>query len=252
MKHKRNFLDLFEVEKPILAMIHLKGDNDEERLKIAKCEIDLLIESGVDGLIVENYFGSVANVEEVLKYLHKERNNIVYGVNVLGDYKSAFELADCYGVKYIQIDSVAGHLNSADDSRFHKHITSLRESTNISVLGGVRFKYQPYLSGRSLEEDLHIGMDRCDSMVVTGKGTGIETDLNKINQFRDIMGSNFPLIVGAGLTVENCAAQISLADAAIVGSYLKDTGNDDGNVSLKNAKAFMNEVERLRKMYNLN
>lgn len=247
MKLNRNFLDLFEVKKPILAMIHLKGDSDEERLKIAKREIDLLIEIGVDGLIVENYFGNVANVEEVLKYIDKERNNIVYGINILGDYKNAFELADRYGVKYIQIDSVAGHLNPTDDSRFHKHITSLRESTNACVLGGVRFKYQPYLSGRSLEEDLIIGMERCDSVVVTGKGTGIETDLDKIKQFRDIMGTSFPLIVGAGLTVENCSPQISIADAAIVGSYLKDTGKDDGNVSLKNTKDFMNEVVRLRK-----
>ena len=51
------------------------------------------------------------------------------------------------------------------------------------LLGGVRFKYQPVHSGRTLEEDLRIGMERCDAIVCTGEGTGIPTPLGKVEEF---------------------------------------------------------------------
>jgi len=243
---KRNFLDLFKTVKPVLAMIHLKGDSREEKLEIAKREIDQLIDNGMDAVIIENYFGNPDDVEEVLKYIYQERKHIIYGVNVLEDDKRAFELAIKYEAKFIQIDSVAGHLNIEEDKKFHDFIIQMREQTNAFVLGGVRFKYQPYLSGRSLEEDLKIGMSRCDGIVVTGEGTGLETDLEKIQVFRTIIGKDFPLVVGAGLTAENSGTQLSIADGAIIGSFLKDTYKDDGNVSVKHVNHFMESLQKLR------
>ncbi|GGK02347.1 membrane complex biogenesis protein, BtpA family [Lentibacillus kapialis] len=241
-----SFLDLFKVEKPILAMLHLKGDDSDERVTIAKHEIDKLIENGVDGVIVENYFGDVADVEAVLKYINENRSHIIYGVNVLRNDNKAFELANHYNANFIQLDSVAGHLNEEDDKRFNAQIKRLRESSSAYVLGGVRFKYQPYLSGRPLEEDLSIGKKRCDGIVVTGSGTGVETDNKKIEEFRTIIGPDFPLVVGAGLTKENCMAKLSVADAGIVGSYLKENGKDDGLVSTINTDIFMEQVKKLR------
>ncbi|KON90219.1 membrane complex biogenesis protein, BtpA family [Sporosarcina globispora] len=226
-------------------MIHLKGESKEEKLKIAKNEIDQLIENGIDAVIIENYFGSPEDVEEVLKYIYKERKNIIYGINVLDDDKKAFELAMKYEAKFIQLDSVAGHLTIEEDEKYHEFIDHMRTQTNAFVCGGVRFKYQPYLSGRSLEEDLKIGMSRCDGIVVTGTGTGIETDLEKIKEFRTLIG-DFPLIVGAGLTAENCDTQLAIADAAIIGSYLKDSFKDDGDVSVKHVKHFMDTLQKVR------
>lgn len=242
----KDFLSLFDVEKPIMAMIHLKGESAEEKIEIAKLEIDQLIENGIDAVIIENYFGTPEVVEKVLNYIYQERKNIVYGVNVLDDDKKAFELAVKYDVKFIQLDSVAGHLELEADAAFHDWITNARKETAAFILGGVRFKYQPYLSGRSLEEDLKIGMDRCDAIVVTGEGTGLETDITKIKEFRRIMGNDFPLVVGAGITADNLDDQLDVADAAIVGSYLKDTYKDNGNVSVEHVRHFMNEVKKVR------
>lgn len=242
----KTFNDLFKTCKPVLAMIHLKGDSREEKLKIAKHEIDLLLENDIDAVIIENYFGSAEDMEEVLKYIYKERKNIIYGINVLDDDIKAFELAMKYDAKFIQIDSVAGHLNVEEDKKFHEFMNQMRSQTNALVLGGVRFKYQPYLSGRSLEEDLTIAMSRCDGIVVTGEGTGMETDLEKIKEFRTLIGNDFPLIVGAGLTAENCSSQLSIANGAIVGSYLKDSYKDTGDVCVDHVKHFMEEVFKLR------
>lgn len=243
---KRHFLSLFKVNKPIMAMIHLKGESTEEKMEIAKHEIDQLIDNGIDAVIIENYFGSPKHVEEVLKYIHTKRKEIIYGVNVLDHDEMAFELANKYDAKFIQLDSVAGHLPVEEDTAFHEFMIKMREKTGAFVLGGVRFKYQPYLSGRSLEEDLKIGMERCDGIVVTGDGTGMETDMDKIKAFRNIVGDDFPLIVGAGLTSENVDNQLSIGDAAIVGSYLKDTYKDDGNVCVKHVQEFMRAVGKIR------
>jgi len=248
---KRNFLELFKTVKPILGMIHLKGENTEEKLEIAKREIDQLIENGIDAVIIENYFGSPEDVEKVLKYIYKERKDIIYGVNILDDDKRGFELANKYEAKFIQIDSVSGHLEIDKDEMYDEFIQKMREQTNAFVLGGVRFKYQPYLSGRTLEEDLKIGMRRCDAIVVTGTGTGIETNLDKINEFRAIIGDEFPLIVGAGLSAENCSSQLELADGAIIGSYLKDNYKDNGNVNVEHVHYFISELQKFRDQLNV-
>ena len=65
-----------------------------------------------------------------------------------------------------------------------------------------RFKHCPYLSGRSLKEDLEIAMTRCDAIAVSQDETGQETSMDKIQEFRNIIG-DFPLIVGAGMTADN-------------------------------------------------
>lgn len=246
MSTQKMFERVFGTTKPIIGMIHLKGTNDRDIIRRAVSEIDTLNKNGVDGIMIENYFGDAYNVEEVLDYLHKIRSELVYGVNILNDYYKSYELADKYGASFIQVDSVAGHLYKYDDMIFDKSINFLRDTSNTILFGGVRFKYQPYLSQRSLAEDLKIGMERCDAIVVTGEGTGIQTDLNKIKEFRNIIG-NFTLIVGAGLTSDNCVPQLSIADGGIVGSYIKDNHHDNGEISETYTKEFMDKVKTLRK-----
>ena len=241
-----NFLDLFQHDKPIIGMIHLNGNDDIDILTKAIREVGVYTKNGIDAVLIENYFGDVNNVEQVLDYLYNYQDSIIYGVNVLGDYNKAFELANKYAAKFIQIDSVAGHLNFFNDCIFENDIKYLRSSSEAFVLGGVRFKYQPYLSGRSLEEDLVIGMNRCDAIVVTGTGTGKETDLEKIKKFREIL-KNYPLIIGAGLNPDNCEKQLLIADAGIVGSYLKTQHKDYGDVSLEYVDELVGKVKRLRR-----
>ena len=91
---------------------------------------------------------------------------------------------------------------------------------------------------RSLEEDLKLGMERCDAIVVTGAGTGINTDLEKIKTFRSILG-DFPLIVGAGMTADTAQEQLAYSDGAIVGSYFKEFGEAEYPVDEERVKEFI-------------
>lgn len=240
------FLKIFKNKKPIFGMLHLKGNNDEEVFERAKKEIDIYRENGIDAVIVENYYGNYYQMEKVLDYLNTSKfENLIYGVNCLNVDVMGFELASRYNASFVQFDSVAGHLKERDDYTYEAFINKYRKESKAFILGGVRFKYQPYLSGRSLEEDLKIGMSRCDAIVVTQDATGQETSMEKIKEFRKIIG-DFPLVIGAGVTADNCIEQLSVGDAAIVGSYFKDTYKDSGDVDGTHVKKLLDTLKEIR------
>lgn len=248
MRSRNTFLSMFPVKKPIIGMLHLKGNDQKEMLDRALLETEQMISNGVNAVIVENYFGTVEDVQLVLEHFHSTGVDFIYGVNVLEHDKKAFDFANKYGASFIQLDSVAGHLPIDEDKEFEDFINKEGSLYNGFILGGVRFKYQPYKSGRSLEEDLRIGMKRCDAIVVTGDATGEETPIDKVQEFRRIIG-DFPLIIGAGMTSENLEEYFAIADAAIVGSYFKEGFVDKGDVMPSHIKKFMQEVQKYQRLY---
>jgi predicted TIM-barrel enzyme len=175
----------------------------------------------------------------------KNHGDITYGINLLDDDELNFKLARDYSCAFMQIDSVCGHVPPEKDGELAEFLRRGRESSGALLIGGVRFKYQPYLSGRSLEEDLRIGMERCDAIAVTGNYTGQETDFAKIQSFRGILG-DFPLVVAAGVTAGNIKQQLALCDACITGSYFKRNHNAKEELDAGNIARFMDAVKKVR------
>lgn len=237
------YRELFGNQKPVMAMLHLKGDSEEDMLRRAKREARCYLENGVEALLVENYFGSAQDCEAVLAWLQQEHPQVVYGVNILGDYAKAFELAGRYNARFLQIDSVCGHLKPAADEKYAAALNECRARSQAVVLGGVRFKYQAVNSGRTVEEDLRLGMQRCDAIVVTGEGTGQVTPMEKVRQFRETL-ADFPLVLGAGVKPDTLRDTLAYCDGAIVGSYFKEEHRDYGDVYAPHVEAFMAEKRR--------
>jgi predicted TIM-barrel enzyme len=240
------FRGAFAVPKPILGMLHLGGDNPADRLTRAVEEARIMAGEGIDGLVVENYFGDAVDVEPVLERLLGLDLGPCIGINVLHDNAHAFALAHRYPVTFMQIDSVCGHLTPDQDEGFAADLAVERAGVSALLLGGVRFKYQPVLSGRTEAEDLRLGAARCDALVVTSDATGQETDPAKIRRFRAAVGDGVPILIGAGLTEANVATQLALADGAIVGSWLKEGHIDKGRLSASNVACFMSAVRQTR------
>ena len=238
------FLDLFPVKKPVFGMLHFKGENREEKLERCLREAEIYRDNGVDAVIVEDYFGDAEDVKAGLELL-SEKGGFTIGVNVLDNWELSWEYAKKYGAKFIQVDSVAGHLTPEEDVAYGEMIRRYMDEGGMYVIGGVRFKYKPVLSGNDLETDLKIGMERCHALAVTGEGTGMDSPTQKIIDFRKIVG-DFPLVVAAGMTTDTVFEKLSLADAAIVGSTFKDTRKDTGDVSAEHVKEFMDKVFELR------
>jgi len=247
------FKALFRAEKPIIGMIHLAG---KDPVKRALDELKIFEAEGISGAIVENYYGSIMDVRRTLELAAKQNLSLILGVNVLpNEFQDSFSLAHNYGARFIQLDQVAGryvemHGRASSNASKVKQLDHTayskfrRNYPNLVVLGGVHPKYYVPIAESNLEEDLKKGMERAEAIVVTGEGTGMETPIEKIREFRIILG-DYPLIVGAGLNPENAEEQLSVADGAIVGSALK-TDNQTGNIlNLGKIRTLMNIVESI-------
>lgn len=241
----RTFSEVFPTPKSIIGVIHLKGEGEADIRERAKREIDLYVEGGLDAIIAEDYFGPYPQLEWVLDYLQGQKLPIPYGVNCLNFDSLNFRLARNYDCDFLQLDSVVGHVKPRDEASLDAFFDLERPRTEALVLGGVRFKYQPVLSARSLEEDLVTAQGRCDAVCVTGDGTGVQTPLEKLAHFKAQLGS-FPLVICSGLRADNCAEQLHIADAAVVGSFFKDTGKDTGDVDAGKIRLLMEQVRRVR------
>jgi len=233
---ENKFQRLFSVKKPIIGMIHLAGNSLNEKIGRALNELEIYQSEGVDGAVVEDYHADGNSLISVLKEISKKQWNLKLGVNYLRDPNWGFELAQKYGASFVQIDSV--------DEDLDRYSSERKTFPNLAVLGGVRFKYQPS-TGKSLEEDIVQGKSRCDAIVTTGDGTGLETPIEKLKQFKHIL-PNFPLIVGAGVDYSNVIEQLMIADSAIVGSYFKPEKNTYAPVGRELVREFMDRVKEVR------
>lgn len=238
-------LSLFREKKPIIGMIHLKGNTDQDIFERAKKEVDLYVKNGIDGIMLENYYGTYDHLEQILEYVSKQQLEVPYGVNCLNIDAMCFELATKYKTDFMQIDSVVGHVKPRDEATLDAFFKMYRKKCPAYLIGGVRFKYQPVLSEKTVEEDLKIGMTRCDAIAVTQNATGEETSMEKIQLFRNTIGT-FPLVIAAGVTAENVQSQMKIGDMAIIGSYFKDNYKDEGELCPEHIKQLMTEVRKLR------
>ena len=234
------FKKLFNSSKPIIGMIHTGTTDGYSMLELAQREIEMYLRYGISPLI-ENFFGSAEDCEAVLKWMRQVHPDAVYGLNILGNYKKAFALAAKYGARFIQIDSVCGHLEPKADAKYAAELAQCRADVDVVLLGGVRFKYQPIRSGRSLQGDLLLGIERCDAIVCTGEGTGMPTSMGKVDAFREVLG-DFPIIVGAGVTLDSLTETLHKADGAIVGSWLKFDHNANNPVNEELVKQFRQKM----------
>lgn len=225
-------------------MIHMYGS--EQAANYADKEIEIFEQEGVDGFILENYHGTLKEIRQVLSWIDEIPGNMLKGINILpNDIVTAYELAAAYKLDFIQFDYVAGSYERTAQFDHQTFIRFRDRFPEIKILGGVWPKYYEPEAGSKLWEDIEAAQGRCDAIVVTGAGTGKETPLDKIKQFRELAGAT-PLIIGAGLTPENAIEQLIHADGAIVGSTFKKLGKTTNPVDRILVKEFMNEVKKVR------
>ena len=77
--------------KPIIAMLHLKGNSDEEIMERMKNETEIYYRNGVDAVLVENYFGDTRTVDVHIRRLRAH----------LGEDKEHSIIDTVFGVGYV-------------------------------------------------------------------------------------------------------------------------------------------------------
>ena len=254
----------FGTRTPVVGMVHLpplpgapRFDGDLETVvERAVADAESLSAGGVDGLLVENFGDAPFHPDDVPKHTVAamtraatavtDAADLPVGVNVLrNDAGAALSVAAAVGAAFVRVNIHAGARvtdQGVVEGRAHETLR-LRErlDADVGVLADVGVKHSAPLSERSVREELRDVCERglADAAVVSGPATGEgvgEAALGTAIEAREAVAPETPVLVGSGVTADNAADLLSVADGAIVGTALKEGGEttapvDEGRVA---------------------
>lgn len=265
---KFSLRDIFSAERPLIGVIHLPPLPGSPRYKgsmagvvdRAKRDARVYAESGLDGLILENYGDlpfypegvppeTVAAMALVGAEVHRAID-IPMGVNVLrNDALSALGLAAVLDASFIRVNVLMGAMITdqgivqGQAHRLLRQRSVLRLSTKI--FADVMVKHARPLVHQDMHmaarELVHRGM--ADALIVTGEATGAQPLLDELKSVKEAVGET-PVLAGSGVMPENVAEVLAIADGAIVGTSLKRDGHTENEVEAERVKALLKSVGR--------
>ncbi len=223
-------------------------------------------QGGIDGLLMENGWDlpfakpddigheTVAAMTAIGIALVRE-TPLPLGVNCLANgVKPALAIAKACGARFVRSNQwvnayvanegfVEGAAPAALRYRAWLHAQGIRIFADVHVKHGSH----AIVSDRSLAEQTRdaVFFD-ADVLIATGQRTGGATDIEEVRGIKS--ASSLPVIVGSGLTTENAAELLELADGAIVGSWAKQDGVWWNTVDSERVKRLMGVVRVIRKV----
>ena len=246
---KEKFRQLFGKSKALIGMVHveaLPGTPDFEGSMQAVIDGALrdaatLKEAGFDAILIENMHDlpylnrevghEISSAMAIIGYLIKRAFQMPTGMQILaGANHAAMAAANSGGLDFIRAEGfVFSHvadegLMNADAGnllRFRKNIGA----ENILVFSDIKKKHSAHTITADvdlLETAEAAAFCKSDGIIVTGTSTGKKTSQADLNA---LLSQSLPVIVGSGITADNLPEYIELADAFIVGSWLKTDGN---------------------------
>jgi membrane complex biogenesis BtpA family protein len=246
-----DFRKIINKDKSLIGMVHLQalpGSPQSEKtpqqiIDIAVDEARKLAEFGFDAILIENMHDTpymLRNVgPEIVAAMTVATQAVIdavdlpIGVQILaGANKAALAVAHATGAHFIRAEGFAfasiadeGLMDVADAGPLLRERRRIN-AEHIAILADIQKKH----SSHALTADLSIGDHArgadfmgADGVIVTGSHTGHAVDMDQLRQVRG--ATELPLLVGSGVTPENVKDIFKFADAAIVGSSIKQGGN---------------------------
>jgi len=266
-----NFKKLFNIQCPVIGMIHLQPLPGTPKNKVSPKEIiakaleeaQIFIDHGIDGLMIENMHDvpylkkelgpEVISLMSIIGYEIKHRSQLPCGIQILSSAnQAALASAHAANMDFIRAEGfVYGHLAdegyiescAGDLLRYRKQIGA----ENICILTDIKKKHSSHAitSDISLEETAKISeFFLSDGIIVTGPHTGVAANKDEIVSVRKI--TELPIIAGSGVTISNMDHFYPVCDALLVGSYFKKDGHWANDVDAKRVESFMNQMKELR------
>jgi hypothetical protein len=268
----KSLKEMFEVEKPIIGMIHLLPlpgapgydfYGMETVIEHALRDAEALISGGVDGLIVENmwdlpyYVGMEVPPEEmtaqaVAARAVVEAMEVPVGINVIHNGgRVTMAIAVAAGADFIRVCLLTGarvwdtgefdHGCAAELLRWRKNLGA----EHIKLFADVDKKHSVTFPGIDLAT--HVEWTEfylADALIVSGKMTGAAPELEKVRRAREL--TTRPILMGSGTTADNIAQFLQYADGAIAGTALKVDGIAENPVDVERVKRYMEAVKAAR------
>jgi uncharacterized protein len=265
---------LFNMEKAIIGMIHLQAlpgtpQNNlkpEKIIQIAVEEAKVYADNGIDAVMIENMHDrpyqkssaghEISSLMAIIGFEIKQKTKLICGIQILaGANKEALSVAHSAGLDFIRAEGfVFGHLadegyiesDAASLLRFRKQIGA----DNILVFTDIKKKHSSHAitADQTIEEQAHAAeFFLSDGVIITGKSTGMEPNLEEIKNVRH--STKLPVILGSGINSENIVKFYPFADAFIIGSYFKENGNWLNKPNPERIINFLKTFESLKNHY---
>ncbi len=264
---------IFGRRKAVIGVIHLRalpgspdydGASMDSLLAHALSEAERYRAGGLDGLIVENHgdipFAKPADLGPetaacmaVITQAVRTATALPVGVNVLANGAvQALAVAKAAGAAFIRVNQWANAYvanegfmegRAAEAARYRAWL----HARNVKIFADVHVKHGAHAitADRSIQELARdVEFFDADVAIATGQRTG---DSATTEELRTIAaGTSLPVAVGSGVNPANVGDILSVADAVIVASYLKQDGVWWNEVDPDRVATFMAAVAKAR------
>jgi membrane complex biogenesis BtpA family protein len=256
--------------KPIIGMVHLQPLPGSPRwagslqtvLDAAARDAEILATGGIDAIMVENYGDSPffpirvppATIAALTAAVLQVRRvtNLPIGVNVLrNDANAALAICAATGASFVRVNVHCGAMLTDQgwiEGAAHETLRLRAQlGLTVSICADVFVKHATPPAGLNIEEAARDTWERglADALIVSGTGTGVETSRSDIERVKSAVPDS-TVLIGSGLTAQNAATLLRLADGAIVGSALKTNGRAGSPVSLERVQHLVGVVADFR------
>lgn len=264
------FIDLFGVQKPIIAMAHLPALPGTPRydpqlgmdgmVARVRRDVDLLLAGGVDAILFCNEddrpysfrmdMEAVAVMTRVVTEVRpKDRP---FGVDFLWDARAPLAVAKATGAAFIR-EVVTGVYESdmgvwaPDAAELYRYRHQI-DADQVRILDNIMPEFASALGSRSVAQRAKSAVvsSLVDAILIAGPMAGTEPDLSLVREAKEGVGDTVPVLVNTGTRVGNIAKFLSVCDGAIVGSSLKVDGYTWNPVDPDRVQAFMAAVRTAR------
>jgi hypothetical protein len=241
--------------RALIGMVHLAplpgsprwNGSMAEVLARAVADARALVDGGMDAVLLENHGdapftphavepATIAAMTAVAVEVRRACAHVPMGINVLkNDARAALAIATAVGAAFIRVNVHAGAVVADQGLVQSDAYRTLRDrrmlSADVLLFADVQGKHAVPLAPVELEQEardlVHRGL--ADGLVVSGRATGEATALGDVKRVRDAVPA-VPLLIGSGVTPETAAELLSVADALIVGTYVKRDGRVQNSV----------------------
>lgn len=263
-------LDLFGVQKPIIAMCHihaLPGDPHYDAAKglawvidRARQDVQALQAGGVDAIMFSNEYSlpyllkvepiTTITMARVIGELMPDIT-IPFGVNVLWDATASIDLAMATGGLFVReiftgvyaSDFGVWNTNCGEVVR-HQHAIG---GAQIKRLYNIVPEAAVYLAARDVASIARSTAFNTapDALCVSGLTAGVAADAETLKVVKAAVPETL-IFANTGVRLDNLDAQLAIADGAVVGTTFKRDGYIWNDVDAARVRAFMQKVREIR------
>jgi membrane complex biogenesis BtpA family protein len=180
----------------------------------------------------------------------REAVRLPIGFNVLrNDATAALALCAACGGAFIRVNIHTGSMltdqgliegNAFETVRYRKQLCP-----EVEIFADVHVKHAVPLGNWTLEDSARDTRERglADALIVSGVGTGMAADIEEVRRVRAACPKS-KLLLGSGVSLENAAEFLEIADGLIVGSSLKRGGQLHNAVDAKRVARLASKIRR--------